>query len=228
MLSLTKMTNQEELQKSDTETNKFAKRLAHVLYLSGLNQTEFANRIGVSGGFFSDAIRGLKKPGADILSSINEVFGVSIDWLLAGIGNIYGNRTIDVELLRDIRIQVGIVNAAIAEQNPIAQEVLRLLQEGKLDHAANNTRIKEFLDNISLSERDVDLAIELYNEVMQSENAIVSRENLLAAAVTKIQQRHPIDKLTRLLQNPTSNVHINIIGSQRFVGGKGRKNSTAD
>lgn len=213
------MTNQEELKKPDTDTTGFAKRLAHVLYLSGLNQTEFANRIGVSGGFISDVVRGLKKPGADILSSINKVFGVSIDWLLNGIGNINGNRKIDAELLRDIRIQVGIVNAAVVEKNPTAQEVLRLLQEGHLDQAAANPRIAVFLDNISLSERDVDLAIELYNEFIQAENAIESRENLLAAAVSKIQLRHPIDKLTRLLQSPTANVQINIIGSQRFVGG---------
>mgnify|MGYP002382008576 CR=1 FL=1 len=62
-------------------------RLAKVCAREGLNQSEFALRIGVSPGFVSDILRGNKRPGCEFLASLRQSLGVSIDWLLTGKGS---------------------------------------------------------------------------------------------------------------------------------------------
>lgn len=86
VISIRLMTNQADLDDTELDKNGYAARIAHLIYLTGLNQSEFAKRLGVSAGFVSDAVRGLKKPGAEILFRIKAEFGVSIDWLLTGGG----------------------------------------------------------------------------------------------------------------------------------------------
>ncbi len=54
--------------------------------LRGFNMTqmEFADRIGVSQGYLSSIERGEKEVGAEILLTISQEFGRSIEWLLTG------------------------------------------------------------------------------------------------------------------------------------------------
>jgi len=49
-----------------------------------LNQTQFANKIGVTQGTVSQWENGLTRPNSDQLRSISEAFNVSIDDLLRG------------------------------------------------------------------------------------------------------------------------------------------------
>jgi transcriptional regulator with XRE-family HTH domain len=49
-----------------------------------LNQTEFANKIGVTQGTVSQWEHGLTRPNSDQLRSISNVFNISIDDLLKG------------------------------------------------------------------------------------------------------------------------------------------------
>jgi transcriptional regulator with XRE-family HTH domain len=49
-----------------------------------MTQEEFARRIGVSQGFLSTVERGRGEIGAEILLSIAQEFGKSVDWLLTG------------------------------------------------------------------------------------------------------------------------------------------------
>ena len=51
-----------------------------------MTQEEFARRIGVSQGFLSTVERGRGEIGAEILLSIAQEFGKSVDWLLTGKG----------------------------------------------------------------------------------------------------------------------------------------------
>ena len=55
----------------------FAKRLNQLIAETELSQAEFARQVGVSGGFLSDVVRGLKKPGAEFFYGIRTVFGAS-------------------------------------------------------------------------------------------------------------------------------------------------------
>lgn len=195
----------------------YAARFARIISFTGLTQTEFAKAIGVSGAFVSDAVNGLKKPGGEILVRINRVFGVSIDWLLTGHGTMSGYQTIDGDLFRDIRLYIGIVKAAIIKKQPVAHQVLELLKENKLEKAIDNVKIAEFLESITLSDSDYDLAVELYNEFIQTENPAERQQYLLTSTINKLQIRNPIDSLTRLILSPTTKAQINIIGKQRNV-----------
>ena len=49
-----------------------------------LNQTAFANKIGVTQGTVSQWENGLTRPNSEQLKAISEAFGVSVDELLAG------------------------------------------------------------------------------------------------------------------------------------------------
>jgi transcriptional regulator with XRE-family HTH domain len=217
------MTNQADLVDVEFDAKGYAARIAHVIYLSGLNQSEFAKQLGISAAIVSDAVRGLKKPGAEILFRIKTVFGVSTDWLLTGEGSFSGNHAIDPELFHDIRTQVEIVKAAIIDGNAIAQKIMLLLQSGLMEQAVSDSEMAAFLENLSLNDSNLTLAIELYNEFIQTENSAERRKNLLNATINKLQIRKPIDALTRLIQSPTTNVHINIIGTQRNAGRSFRK-----
>lgn len=211
------MTNQADLVGVEFDAKGYAARIAHVIYLSGLNQSEFAKQLGISAAIVSDAARGLKKPGAEILFRIKTVFGVSTDWLLTGEGSFSGNHAIDPELLHDIRAQIEIVKTAIIDGNAIAQKIMPLLQSGLMEQAVSDPEMSAFLENLSLNDSNLTLAIELYNDFIQSENSTERRKNLLNATINKLQVRSPIDVLTRLIQKPTTNVHINIIGTQRNI-----------
>jgi transcriptional regulator with XRE-family HTH domain len=211
------MINQVASDGIEFDSKGYASRFARIISLSGLTQTEFAKEIGVSGAFVSDAVNGLKKPGGEILFRINQVFGISIDWLLTGRGTISGYQAIDRELFRDIRLHIGIVKAAIVENQPVAHQVLEFLSEDKLDKAINNIEIAKFLETITPTDSDYELTVELYNDFIQSENPVERRQNLLNAAISKLQIRKPIDTLTRLILSPTTKAHINIIGKQRNI-----------
>jgi transcriptional regulator with XRE-family HTH domain len=217
------MTNQADLVDVEFDAKGYAARIAHVIYLSGLNQSEFAKQLGISAAIVSDAVRGLKKPGAEILFRIKTVFGVSTDWLLTGEGSFSGNHAIDPELFHDIRTQVEIVKVAIIDGNAIAQKIMLLLQSGLMEQAVSDSEMAGFLEKLSLNDSNLTLAIELYNEFIQTENSAERRKNLLNTAVSKLQIRKPIDALTRLIQSPATNVHFNIIGTQRNAGRSFRK-----
>jgi hypothetical protein len=98
-----------------------------------------------------------------------------------------------------------------------------LLQKGAMEQAVSDSEMAGFLENLSLNDSNLSLAIELYNEFIQTENSTERRKNLLNATMSKLQIRKPIDVLTRLMQNSTTNVHINIIGTQRHAGRSFRK-----
>lgn len=211
------MINQADLVDVEFDAKGYAARIAHVIYLSGLNQSEFAKQLGISAAIVSDAVRGLKKPGAEILFRIKTVFGVSTDWLLTGEGSFSGNHAIDPELFHDIRTQVEIVKSAVIDSNAVAQKIMPLLQSGLMEKAVSDSEMAVFLEKLSLNDSNLTLAIELYNEFIQTENSAERRKNLLNTAVSKLQIRKPIDVLTRLIQSPATNVHINIIGTQRNI-----------
>ncbi len=176
----------------------FAARLTRVIAHTGLNQSEFARRLGASAGFVSDAARGIKKPGADFLHGVRTVFGVSIDWLLTGEGTMHGGSGIDLELLRAIRLQIAVARTAVIDADPTAKALLLLIREGRLQEAAAEPALGAFLDRIAPEDSDFDLATELYNGHLWTDDPDAQRRNLLAAAIAHFEARKPIDKLATL------------------------------
>ena len=201
-----------------TDPDGLATRLALVISQTGLNQSEFARHLGASAGFVSDAARGVKKPGADFLHALRTVFGVSIDWLLTGEGTMRGGSGIDLELLRAIRLQIAVARTAVIDGDPTATALLLLIREGKLQEAASDPALGAFLDRIAPEDSDFDLATELYNGHLWTDDSDAQRRNLLAAAIAHFEARKPIDKIESLARASGVTVQINLSPLQRNAG----------
>ena len=212
------MTNQVDPKISLNNSDGVAARLMLVITQSGLNQAEFSRRLGVSAGFVSDAARGIKRPGADFLLSMRTVFGVSIDWLLTGEGTMHGGSGIDLELLRAIRLQIAVARTAVVDADPTAQALLLLIREGRLQEAVAEPSLGAFLDRIAPEDSDFDLATELYNGHLWTDDSDAQRRNLLAAAIAHFEARKPIDKIASLARASGVTVQINLSPLQRNAG----------
>jgi transcriptional regulator with XRE-family HTH domain len=196
----------------------FAERLTQAIAHCQLKQTEFARRLGVSQGFVSDVVRGHKKPGAEFLFAVRKSFGISIDWLLTGEGTLAGTSGIDLDLLRSIRLQIAVARSAILDENPFAKALLLLIRDNRMQEAAIDLGIAQFLEEIAPPDADADLALELYNGQMWTPDANAQQRNLLAAAIAHFEARKPIDKLATLSRASGSTMQVNIGTSQRNAG----------
>lgn len=182
----------------DMGLDGFAARLTQAVAHTGLNQSEFARQLGVSAGFVSDVVRGQKKPGAAVLYAVRTVFGISVDWLLTGEGVITGGAGIDIELLRTIRLQIAVARSAVVDGNETAKTVLDLIQNGRLQELGTAPTIQAFLDQVVPTDLDADLAMELYNGQLRTNEPGTQRRNSLAAAITHFEAKKPIDKVAAL------------------------------
>lgn len=193
-------------------------RVGQVIAHLGLSQTEFARRIGVSPGFVSEVARGNKRPGIEFLLAARQVFGVSLNWLVTGLGTMHGGDGINLDLLRTIRLQVAVAKAAITQGDATAKALLLLIRDGRLKEASNEPELRVYLDRLCLEDSDRDLADELYNGHLWTEDPATQQRNLLAAAIAHFEARKPLDKLAALSRAQESRVQINISPNQRIAG----------
>lgn len=195
-------------------------RLAQVVAYAGVSQAELARRVGVSAGFVSDVLRGIKRPGLEMLMGLREAFGVSVDWLLSGEGTMIGGAGIRHDLFRAIRLQISVARSAVIDQNPIAKALLLLIREGQLAAATEEPAFRELLERVSPDDGDLDLAVELYNGHQWATDPVSQRRNLLAAAVAHFETRKPMDPLAALtgVGDSTSVVQLNSGKGQRVAG----------
>lgn len=188
----------------------FANRIGQAIANTGLNQSEFARQLGVSAGFVSDVVRGQKKPGTEFLYAIRTTFGISVDWLLTGEGTITGSSGIDLDLLRTIRLQIAVARSAVIDGNTTAKALLLLVRDGGLQDAVEEPDIKAFLDEIAPTDSDAELALELYNGQLWTQDPGAQRRNLLAAAMAHFEARKPIDKVAALTRGSSSSSTLQI------------------
>lgn len=196
----------------------FAERLTQAIAHCKVNQTEFARQLGASSGFISDAVRGHKKPGAEFLFAMRKKFGISIDWLLTGEGTLAGTSGIHLDLLRSIRLKIAVARSAILDENPFAKALLSLIRDDRMQEAAADPGIAQFLDEMAPPDADTDLALALYNGQMWTQDASAQHRNLLAAAIAHFEARKPIDKLASLSGASGTTIQINTGQHQRNAG----------
>lgn len=187
---------------SEQEIEGFCLRLRQCIGYLGMNQSEFSRRISVSPGFMSEVLRGNKLPGTTVLFAIKKTFGVSVDWLLSGDGTPFGRSTIDMDLLRTIRLYVELARSAINEQDPAAKALLSLIGEGRLSEASASPGLSDFLDRLC-PENEFDVSMELYNGNLSGIGEVNLHRNLLAAAVAHYESRRPCDRLAVLSRAST-------------------------
>lgn len=193
-------------------------RLALAILHQAISQSEFARRLGSSPGFVSDVVRGVKKPGAEFLFGVKQTFGISTDWLLTGSGTMHGGGGIHLDLLRTIRLYVAVAKAAIVEGDPTAKALLLLIRDGRLAEAGNEPELSAYLDQLCPEDRDRDLADELYNGHLWTEDPATQQRNLLAAAVAHFEARKPLDKFATLSKVSGTTIRIDLSTNQRNAG----------
>ncbi|RAN48224.1 XRE family transcriptional regulator [Herbaspirillum rubrisubalbicans] len=70
---------------SDFGKQAIGERLKGVRMMSGLNQRDFAARLGTSGAYISCVELGHSMPGGRFLRTLHREFDVNINWLLTGL-----------------------------------------------------------------------------------------------------------------------------------------------
>jgi transcriptional regulator with XRE-family HTH domain len=193
-------------------------RLALAIAHLSISQSEFARRLGSSPGFVSDVVRGLKKPGAEFLFGVKRMCGISTDWLLTGLGTMHGGEGIHLDLLRTIRLQVAVAKAAIVQGDVTAKALLLLIRDGRLQEADNQPELRAYLDRLCPEDSERDLADELYNGHLWTDDPATRQRNLLAAAVAYFEARKPLDRLAALGRAQVPPTQINLGTHQRIAG----------
>lgn len=67
-------------------------RIGKLVILSGLSKKEFAEKIDITEQAMGNYINNRRTPKAEILLKMKQVFGVSIDWMLTGKGDVFKNK----------------------------------------------------------------------------------------------------------------------------------------
>jgi len=196
----------------------FADRLSRAIAHSGLNQSEFAKAVGVSPGFVSELVRGNKKPGAEFLCAVRLVFGISADWLLTGSGTMAGAGAINLVLMRSIRLYLAMARAAVLDENTTAQLLTNLIRDGRINDVLREAEMASFVESMASLPGDEDLALELYNGHLETQDPIEQQRNVLAAAIAHFESRKPFDKMAVLSRVLGAALQINIGTSQRNAG----------
>ncbi|WP_206199266.1 hypothetical protein [Parasulfuritortus cantonensis] len=84
-----------------------------------------------------------------------------------------------------------------------------LIRDGRLGEASADPTLGTFLDKLCPEDRDFDLATELYNGHLATEDPATRQRNLLAAAVAHFEARKPLDKLATLAKATGATISLN-------------------
>jgi phage repressor protein C with HTH and peptisase S24 domain len=80
-------------------------RIRHIRKLLGLTQKEFAQQIGITQGFLTNVEKGRYQPSEKVLRLISQTFGVSLEWLKTGQGEMWVRK--DKALLEGVGARLG-------------------------------------------------------------------------------------------------------------------------
>ncbi|PKO42364.1 MAG: XRE family transcriptional regulator [Betaproteobacteria bacterium HGW-Betaproteobacteria-22] len=191
------------------------KRIAEIATAERLNQKSLAQRLGVSQGFLSSVINDQKIPGSEFLFTLKNIFGISADWVLTGEGGMYGGSKINIQLQKEIRLYIAVARAAVIEGNSTAKALLLLIKENRLQEAAKDQVLQDFLNNLINEDSDFELVTGIYNSHIWVNDPDMQRQNILAAAIEHFELRQPVNIFKTTSREARANVQVNIGGSQR-------------
>lgn len=110
----------------------------------GIDQKDFAEMLGFSRGYISQIENGIRKPSREFLKKLNEVFGISSDYIL------YGNPP----------DQVGVDLEAPPEEYKERMKEAMIIREPESKYQVLPTAIKKLIDNVV--------------EILQSDNEVMA------------------------------------------------------
>lgn len=184
-----------------TVSQGFGTRLLEVLADQRMTQQALAERLRASPSFISALVRGLKVPGADFLVALHEALGVSLNWLLLGTGQMYGDE-VDADLLQTALVQAQLARLATSDKHPEAVSLLRnALPEVDLPPPfppPAGERLEVYLDRLMANNQDLPTAIAMVNESL-AHASLADRQRAIGDAVEAFVRKQSVPSILRLL-----------------------------
>jgi len=117
----------------DSENEEIADRFRELRAKTGLSQKDFATSIDLSHTVIAEIERGGREPSRKVMVAVARKYGVSLDWLLLGVGSIEGaqpKEDPEVEALKkEIAEMEDTIRALEAENKKISRELLDRMRQ---------------------------------------------------------------------------------------------------
>lgn len=117
----------------DTENKEIAERFREIRAKTGLSQKDFASAINLSHTVIAEIERGNREPSRKVMVAVAKKYGISLDWLLLGIGSMEGaqpEKDLEVEALKkEIAEMENTIRALEAENKEISRELLDRMRQ---------------------------------------------------------------------------------------------------
>lgn len=170
----------------------FGIRLLSLIKQNNLTQSAFANRLCASPSFISDLIRGVKKPGTEILIRIKNSVVVNIDWLLFGGTESSGKELINAELLKAISLRVVLIRAVLAGDKQ-ALTIFSRTHQNNIEKLLKIKGVGYQFDSAKIVS-DIDTVLDLYDEYATDILDDALYEKIAQSAISRMIKT-PIDPL---------------------------------
>ncbi len=180
---------------TDFKIEGFGERLLLLIQSNNLNQSSFANRLSASPSFISDLIRGIRKPGTDILIRIKKNFKVNIDWLLFGDSDFKNENEMNIELFKAIALRVDLVKAALSG-NVQAKHTVEEICPSVSSQLNKNLQLNYLLDSLQIN-KDIDVINKIYVTFLDEVIDDSLYKKIIESAVCSIIES-PIDPLLNM------------------------------
>jgi transcriptional regulator with XRE-family HTH domain len=187
---------------SSIDEGGFCARFLMLLSELKLSQNEFARRLGSTSAFVSNMARGKSKPGLEFLERIASTFGVSLDWLVLGRGNIWGEPSLlQIEWFQAVWLRYSLAELAAAG-NADAQ---MLIQELTGDLPGTNSTPTGLLNELQTRAAQSGLIARLYNDHLHSADPLQRNKDVLLDAIRLLQlnQQDPLVSLLAQGRKPS-------------------------
>lgn len=117
----------------DSENEEIADRFRELRAKTGLSQKDFAMSIDLSHTVIAEIERGGREPSRKVMVAVARKYGVSLDWLLLGVGSLEGaqpKEDPEVEALKkEIAEMEDTIRALEAENKEISRELLDRMRQ---------------------------------------------------------------------------------------------------
>jgi len=117
----------------DSENEEIADRFRELRAKTGLSQKDFASSIDLSHTVIAEIERGGREPSRKVMVAVARKYGVSLDWLLLGVGSMEGaqpKEDPEVEVLKkEIAEMEDTIRALEAENKEISRELLDRMRQ---------------------------------------------------------------------------------------------------
>lgn len=179
----------------DSRTEQFGERLMLLIKANNLTQSAFANNLCVSPSFINSLIKGIKKPGTEILTKIKNNFDVSIDWLLFGDDVSQDTIALDVELFKAIALRIDIIKAALSG-NIEALSALESMHPDIKKSLPTDLNLSYLFNGPQIC-KDADVINTLYNQYLGAAINEKLYQEIITSAVVEIVAK-PVDPLLNM------------------------------